>query len=314
MSKNFTLVTGAAGFIGSSLTRELLIRGRSVVALDCFLPNLYPAEVKRSRWNRLDGRNLVKIEFDMRFDDFSILREYNIDSVFNEAAMPGLNQNWSQFAPYYDCNLSALNRLLEYTKSLQINSFVQASTSSVYGLVANGNEDQKLEPMSPYGVSKLAAEKLLTSYYKWFGLPVKILRYFSVYGPNQRPDMAFAKIIDAIVSGKEFVIHGDGEQKRSNTFINDVVSATLLSESLAPAGSIINVCGQETITLNQAIEHIEFFAGAKLKKSRGPARIGDQIQTSESNQLAMKILGWKAQTNFEEGLRQQVVEHVSRKL
>lgn len=312
MESKYTLVTGAAGFIGSNLTRELLNRGRNVIALDCFLPNLYSAELKRERWNDLSGPNLVKVEFDLRFDDFSKLGNYCIESVFNEAAMPGLNQNWSEFAPYYECNLSALNRLLEFAKSLELKSFVQASTSSVYGLLASGIEDQKLEPVSPYGISKLAAEKLLLAYHRWFGIPVKILRYFSVYGPGQRPDMAYARIIDAIFQRKNFVLHGDGKQVRSNTFIDDVISATLISEVKAPAGSIVNICGQETLTLNQSIQYIEELCGRSLNKIYSTTRLGDQIHTSGSNQLAKEILGWEARTGYEEGLKRQVQEYISR--
>ena len=192
MNSSFTLVTGAAGFIGSAVCQRLLSEGRKVVALDCFLPNLYSNEIKYLRWQSLQSPNLVKIEFDLRIDDFSRLMEFDIDSVINEAAMPGLIADWSNFAPYYECNLTGLNRLLEFTRIKKVNSFVQASTSSVYGKQAVGNEDQDLNPTSPYGVSKLAAEKLLLAYNDWYGTPVKILRYFSVYGPHQRPDMAYA--------------------------------------------------------------------------------------------------------------------------
>ena len=123
--------------------------------------------------------------------------------------MPGLIADWANFAPYYDSNISGLNRLLEFTKTLNLKSFIQASTSSVYGKLAIGGESQDLNPTSPYGVSKLAAEKLLLAYNDWFGTPVKILRYFSIYGPNQRPDMAYAKIIKALYDEYEFTVFGD---------------------------------------------------------------------------------------------------------
>jgi len=308
MSQNYALVTGAAGFIGARLTEKLLLQGRKVIALDCFLPNLYSAELKQGRWEALDKINsgqLVKLEFDLRSDDFELLSQFEVDSVFNEAAMPGLNPDWSNFAPYYECNLSALNRLLEYVRKNQVNSFVHASTSSVYGKSAIGDESQALKPTSPYGVSKLAAENLLLAYLEWFGIPVKILRYFSVYGPNQRPDMAYAKIIKAINIGDEFTIYGDGEQKRSNTFIDDIVDATILAETKASVGDVMNLCGDDTISLNQAIQIIEDVSGKTLKSRFVEGRKGDQRVTSGVNSLANNILGWQARVGIAEGLDMQ---------
>jgi UDP-glucose 4-epimerase len=309
MSESHVLITGAAGFIGSRLTEKLLLQGRNVVALDCFLPNLYPAEVKRERWEAFDkikSGHLVKLEFDLRTDNFEALSKFEIDSVFNEAAMPGLNPDWTNFAPYYECNLSALNRLLEFVRNKEVKSFVHASTSSVYGKSAVGDENQDLNPTSPYGVSKLAAEKLLLAYFEWYGIPVKILRYFSVYGPHQRPDMAYAKIIRAIQNGDEFIIFGDGEQKRSNTFIDDIVEATILAESKATAGDVMNVCGEDTISLNEAIAIIEDIAGQKLNCKYGNVRTGDQRDTSGLNAKAREKLGWTSRVGVREGLSRQV--------
>jgi nucleoside-diphosphate-sugar epimerase len=309
MSGSHVLVTGAAGFVGSRLTEKLLLQGRNVVALDCFLPNLYSAGLKRERWKAFDkiqSGNLVKVEFDLRTDDFEALSKFDIDSVFNEAAMPGLNPDWSNFAPYYECNLSALNRLLEFVRNNDVKSFVHASTSSVYGKSAVGDENQNLNPTSPYGVSKLAAEKLLLAYYEWYGIPVKILRYFSVYGPHQRPDMAYAKIIRAIQNGNEFTIFGDGEQKRSNTFIDDIVEATILAEFKATSGDVMNICGEDTISLNDAILMIEEFAGRKLICKYGRIRTGDQRDTSGLNTKAKEKLGWTSRVGIREGLSLQV--------
>jgi len=306
MSETYTLVTGAAGFVGSRLSEILLKENRKVIALDCFLPNLYSREAKIARWERLSSPNLVKIEFDIRRDDFSPLSKYQIDSVINQAAMPGLIADWANFAPYYDSNISGLNRLLEFTKTLNLKSFIQASTSSVYGKLAIGAESQDLNPTSPYGVSKLAAEKLLLAYNDWFDTPVKILRYFSIYGPNQRPDMAYAKIIKALYDEYEFTVYGDGEQRRSNTYIDDIISATLLAEELAPPRSIINVCGDDTVSLNQAISMIEKYSGKKLKRLNASGRTGDQRDTSGANSKAKALLGWSAKVGIEEGLLRQV--------
>jgi UDP-glucose 4-epimerase len=306
MNQHYTLVTGAAGFVGHNLCRELLSRGRKVIALDCFLPNLYSRELKIARWNLLNSPHLIKFEFDLRKDDFSILYDYEIDSVINQAAMPGIVTDWGNFAPYYDSNLSGLNRLLEYVKTLSLNSFLQASTSSVYGKLAVGGEDQPLNPTSPYGVSKLAAEKLLLAYNEWFGTPVKILRYFSIFGPNQRPDMAYAKIINSLKQNTEFTVYGGGEQRRSNTYIDDVIDATLLAEKLAPVRSVLNICGDQTISLNEAIEILERHSGKKLLRVDAPGRYGDQLETSGVNLKAKKLLSWSAKVGIEEGLRLQL--------
>jgi UDP-glucuronate 4-epimerase len=306
MPKNFTLVTGAAGFIGSRLTSELLNKGKNVLAIDCFLPDLYSAEIKLQRWGKLNSTNLVKLNFDLRTDDFSNLLDYNIDSIINEAAMPGLSSNWNNFAPYYECNLGALNRLLEFAKTQNIRSFIQASTSSVYGKNAIGNEDENLNPNSPYGVSKLAAEKLLLAYNEWYEVPVKILRYFSVYGPNQRPDMAYAKIINALYSGLEFTVYGDGEQLRSNTYIDDIVNATILADEHESKLLIMNICGDEVVSLNNAIMILEKLTGEKLVRLNMPGRIGDQRNTSGNNLKAKELLGWKSKVGIEIGLQNQV--------
>jgi len=309
MHSSFALVTGAAGFIGSRLTQKLLDQGTNVIAADCFLPDLYSPEVKRDRWNSFSDNaeaKLIKIEFDLRTDDFHTFDEFPIDSIFNEAAMPGLSLDWGKFSPYYECNISALNRLLEYSRRLNLKSFVHASTSSVYGKNAIGYENQNLNPTSPYGVSKLAAEKLLLAYLEWFAVPVKILRYFSVYGPYQRPDMAYAKIIDCIINENEFTIYGDGEQRRSNTYIDDVVDATILAESKAQAGDVMNICGNDTISLNEAISLIEEFGGRKLKSRKVDGRKGDQKDTSGINSFAEERLGWKAKISFREGIENKV--------
>jgi nucleoside-diphosphate-sugar epimerase len=306
MSETYTLVTGAAGFVGSRLSEILLKENRKVIALDCFLPNLYSRKAKIARWESLDSPNLVKIEFDLRSDDFSLLSKYQIDSVINQAAMPGLIADWANFAPYYDSNISGLNRLLEFTKTLNLKSFIQASTSSVYGKLALGAENQDLNPTSPYGVSKLAAEKLLLAYNEWFGTPVKILRYFSIYGPNQRPDMAYAKVIKALFDSCEFKVFGDGEQRRSNTYIDDIITATLLAEDLAPPRSIINVCGDETVSLNQVIVILEKYSGRKLNRVNTSERIGDQRETSGVNLRAKDLLGWSAKVGIQEGLKRQL--------
>lgn len=306
---SFSLVTGAAGFIGSNLTRELLRQGRNVIAIDAFLPDLYSVNVKEQRWRDLqdlENSKLVLLNFDLRYDDFRLLGKYNINTIFNQAAMPGLIPDWSKANIYFECNLLALHRLLEFAKELDLNSFVQASTSSVYGKEATGNEEAVTSPTSPYGVSKLAAEKLILAYKDWFGIHAVILRYFSVYGPGQRPDMAFSKLIQAAFSGQEFSVFGDGSQRRSNTYIDDIISATILADSRSVSGEILNVCGDETISLNQAIGTIEQITRRKINLLRREVRIGDQRTTSGDNTKIKSMLNWSSKVNFYQGMKKQI--------
>jgi UDP-glucose 4-epimerase len=308
VNKKYALVTGAAGFIGSNLTEALLKENRNVVALDCFLPDLYSSSIKKYRWQSLAniyGGKLERIEFDLRVDDFSILRKYDIEVIFNQAAMPGLINDWGRFKPYYDCNVSSLNRLLEYARSIDISSFVQASTSSVYGKIAIGDEGSELRPASPYGVSKLAAENLLLAYFDTYQMPAKILRYFSVFGPGQRPDMAISKLIQCLLDDAPFYIFGDGENRRSSTYIDDVLRATIMAETDLPSGEIVNICGEEVFSLLETISILEQVAKRKLNVQYLPKRPGDQRETKGSSLRALNLLGWKAEVKFIEGLERQ---------
>lgn len=309
MSFEYALVTGAAGFIGSRLTESLIARGRPVIALDSFLDHLYPASVKSQRWDKLHNigaPHLKLIKFDLRSDNFYLLDKFQITSIFNQAALPGLISDPRMFSLYYDCNISALNRLLEYAKYREVRKFVQASTSSVYGKVAVGDEDSELRPISPYGVSKLAAEKLILAYKESYNIETVILRYFSVYGPGQRPDMAYSKLIKAALSGSDFQIHGDGLQRRSNTYIDDVVDATIKASELSTNEVLFNVCGDETISLLDAISQIESIMGVKIRIKKGDSRSGDQRETSGVNKKIKSILNWSAQTNFKTGMEMQI--------
>lgn len=309
MNLAYYLVTGAAGFIGSHLTNALVSMGKPVIALDSFLDELYPVTVREQRWNHLaslDSKYLKLIKFDLRSDSFKVLQNFQIKSIFNQAALPGLINDPKKYSLYYDCNLSALNRLLEFAKERGVHKFVQASTSSVYGKSAVGNEESELKPISPYGVSKLAAEKLLLAYKESFGVPTVILRYFSVYGPAQRPDMAYSKLISAAVNGQEFQMFGDGSQRRSNTYIDDVVDATIRAEEMGSGGDIFNICGDETISLLDAIGEIESSLGVTIRIRRLANRSGDQIETSGSNYAVKSRLNWTAKTKFKTGIRNQI--------
>jgi UDP-glucose 4-epimerase len=175
----------------------------------------------------------------------------------------------------------------------------------VYGEFANGDESPSTNPFSPYGVTKLAAENLITAYRNNFGISATILRYFSVFGPSQRPDMAYSKFIDSLLLNREIEIFGDGEQRRSNTFISDVVEATKLSADPRFNGEIFNICGDESITINEAIEALAESLGIKPIVRHLPVALGDQRDTSGDNSKAKRVLGWTPKVSIREGLEIQ---------
>lgn len=305
---NYTLVTGAGGFIGFNVCKSLLESGNKVIGIDCYLPDLYSASTKKDRIRKLSNsykESFIFLDLDLRTSELSVLEDYQITDVINEAAMPGLSSNWANFYPYYSCNLEGLHRLVEQVKNFPLRSFVHASTSSVYGKNALGDEREPLKPTSPYGVSKVAAENLLLAYGAAFNLPVKILRYFSVYGPHQRPDMAFSKIVNALRREGEFQLFGEGTQARSNTYIDDIVDATLLATKFEMNGEIFNICGEETTSLLEIIRTLEEISGRKLRISKGAPRIGDQQLTSGNNVKAKEKLGWSPKTSLKVGLERQ---------
>src|SRR5437588_6329073 len=221
------LVTGAAGFIGSHLSERLLALGHEVVGLDCFVP-YYPKPLKER--NLAEAKKHPKFQFlplDLRADDLKPAVD-GVDVVYHLAAMPGLVASWTEFDLYLGCNVTATQRLLEAVKgSKSLKRLVYGSTSSVYGRFASGDETLPTKPVSPYGVTKLAGEHLCRAYADAFGLPVVALRYFSVYGPRQRPDMGYHKFMRALLDGQPVTVCGDGQQVRGNTYVDDCVAATV---------------------------------------------------------------------------------------
>jgi nucleoside-diphosphate-sugar epimerase len=299
------LVTGAAGFIGSGIVRRLNEQGRQVFGVDALLGGLYPAQEKKERFAELSSLSGVEmLALDLRDGDLSLIPG-TITHVINEAAMPGLSLSWDDFELYSSCNLSALSRLLEVAKSWPVEKFVQVSTSSVYGAHAVGDESQALQPVSPYGVTKLAAEHLALAYWRDSGIPSTVLRYFSVYGPGQRPDMAYRKFITQALAGDPITLYGTGEQSRTNTYISDCVEATISALALAMPGEIYNISGSEQRTINEALAIIESLTNHPLTIVRESAARGDQLETRGDSAKAREQLGLKDSVNLESGLENQ---------
>jgi nucleoside-diphosphate-sugar epimerase len=303
------LVTGGAGFIGSAVIRELIAQGYAVRTVDCFLNESYSADAKRDNWKSLSKlSNLELIEFDLRNPIPSHFLN-GVSTVINQAAMPGLVLSWNNFSLYSDCNSKAVYNLLEATVGSGVENFIQISTSSVYGNLASGNETSVLEPISPYGVTKLAGEELVRMFNRTRGINYSILRYFSVYGPGQRPDMAYHRFINAILQGQPIEIFGDGSQIRTNTYIEDCVLATTLAVKAGPLNECINVSGDDKVTLLGAIAEIENSLSRAAVIQYRDSRIGDQFETSTSIEKANELLGYTPKWSYRQGIREQIQWH-----
>jgi nucleoside-diphosphate-sugar epimerase len=299
------LVTGAAGFIGSHLCERLLQDGHTVVGLDCFIP-YYPRTLKAA--------NLVEVQkhpafaflpLDLRSDPLADACR-DVEAVFHLAAMPGLTRSWTDFDLYESCNVTATQRLLEAVRQTGgLRRFICISTSSVYGRFGSGDETMPTRPISPYGVTKLAAENLCRAYAEEQGLPLVVLRYFSVYGPRQRPDMGYMRFIQALLMGQPVVVYGDGQQVRGNTYISDCVAATVAALEAAPH-EIYNVGGGETASVWDILHRLEKVIGRTAKIQREPARAGDQRYTLADTSRLQRHLGWQPRVGLDEGLARQV--------
>ena len=244
-------------------------------------------------------------EIDLRSDDLARLLR-GADVVINEAAVAGMVRSWTEFDMYVSCNLLAVQRLIEASMTAGVARFVQVSTSSVYGLDAVGDETMPTRPVSPYGVTKLAAESLVMAHVASRGLPAVILRYFSVYGPRQRPDMAYSLFIDAIARDQPIRVYGDGSQTRSNTYVSDCVRGTIQAVDGAELGQVYNLSGTVPIALRHAIAVISDALGRKPTVVHGPFRVGDQRHTEGDSTKARETFGYRPEIEPDEGLRRQV--------
>jgi nucleoside-diphosphate-sugar epimerase len=300
------LVTGCAGFIGSRLVDALLDRGEEVTGVDAFT-NFYPRVAKEGNLDyarKRDGFSLVEADLvDVALEP--LVSE--VAGVFHLAARPGVRGSWgASFRDYVRDNLLVSQRLFE-TAAEESVRVVFASSSSVYGDAETypTPEDARPRPVSPYGVTKLACEHLARTYATVFGLDVVSLRYFSVYGPRQRPDMAFSRIIAAVLGRKPFQILGSGEQSRDFTYVDDVISANVAAMDRAPAGAVYNVGGGSEVSLREAIDLCQQVSGRPIEVRHDPAVEGDASRTAADTSLIHADLDWKPRTDLTQGLSAQ---------
>ena len=301
------VITGAAGFVGSSIADRLLAEGHEVVGVDCFI-DYYPRGQKEQNLEQAREHNAFSfIEGNLLELDLDTLLE-GADVVFHQAAQAGVRASWgNEFSIYTDNNIFATQRLLESARNSRLKRFIYASSSSIYGHAESFPtvEDTVPKPVSPYGVSKLAAEHLCVLYAKEFNVPTVNLRYFTVYGPRQRPDMAFRKAITASLTGEEFQVYGDGEQSRDFTFIEDIVQANISAIECPEMGAVCNVGGGSRVTLNEVLQMIESVTGAPLKKEYQERQEGDARHTSASIERAKKLLSYRPKVGLAEGLKSE---------
>ena len=304
-----SLVTGAAGFIGSHLVEALLKQGEEVIGIDEF-NNYYEPALKRKNIAHLHGSPRFQlIEGDIQFLDWQILLK-DVEVVYHQAAQAGVRASWGAgFRAYTERNINATQVLLEAAKDAKhLRRLVFASSSSVYGDAETlpTHEGIPPQPVSPYGITKLAAERLCGLYHKNFGVPFVALRYFTVYGPHQRPDMAFHKFFKSILQDEAIPIYGDGQQTRDFTFISDAVAANLAAAIVPKAvGEIFNIGGGSRVVLKEVLETIEEIVGKPIKRNHIEKAMGDARHTTADVTKARKILGYQPQVSLQEGLMQE---------
>jgi nucleoside-diphosphate-sugar epimerase len=306
------LVTGAAGFIGSSLVDALLERGDRVVGVDMFTGYYDPGQKRRNLDSASASPGFELEDVDLSTTAITELL-HGVEVVFHLAGQPGVRQSWGpDFEDYVRHNIIATQRLLEACRHHGVGRFVNSSSSSVYGNAERfpTSEIDAPAPVSPYGVTKLAAEHLCSLYGTNFGLPTVSLRYFTVFGPRQRPDMAMHRIIESAITGKSFPQYGDGSQVRDFTYVSDVVTANLLAATaeIAP-GTVLNIGGGAMTSLSDVISSVERLVGRSVPiESRGSVA-GDAKTTGADTTRAHEALGWRPEVSVDEGLQRQIAWH-----
>lgn len=307
------VITGAAGFIGSHLTETCLERGWQVTAVDCLTTYYSPAQKARNAEAFAHHSRCKYLERDLLDLDLRALLQ-DVDVVFHLAAQAGVRASWGQqFDTYTQLNVTTLQRLLEAARAAPaLKRFVFASSSSVYGDAEQlpTSEANHLRPISPYGATKALGENLCYLYYRAYDVPTVSLRYFSVYGPRQRPDMGFHRLIEAALSGVSFPLNGDGTQTRDFTYVADIVEGTLLAAAGALPGSVLNLGGGARISMNDVLSLVrETFPW--LTVERRPQGIGDAKDTAADITRAMTMIGYQPKWLLPSGLQSQIEWHES---
>jgi UDP-glucuronate 4-epimerase len=309
-----TLVTGAAGFIGSHLAEALAARGEAVLALDSFT-DYYDVDMKRANAAAVVAAGCQLVEADLRDANLEPLLA-DVRVVYHQAAQPGVRASWDRrFADYATHNVLGTQRLLEAARHAEVERLIYASSSSVYGnaLTYPTYEDAVPAPFSPYGVTKLAAEHLCRAYAQNFGFRTISLRYFTVYGPRQRPDMSVHRMIEAALGGPAFPLYGDGRQVRELTYVGDIVAANLAAAEadIAP-GEVFNIAGGGEIVLADLIDLVAELAGHEIPIDQQDLEPGDTRRNGGATGRAREHLGWVPRTALRDGLGAQLAWHRSR--
>lgn len=306
---SINIVTGAAGFIGSHLVEKLLSQGKRVIGIDHF-NDYYDPQLKRNNISRFENHPaFTLIEGDIQLLNWSVLLK-GVDVVYHQAAQAGVRASWGDgFRAYTERNINATQVLLEAAKDAKnLQRLVFASSSSVYGDAETLPTHESIcpQPVSPYGITKLASERLCLLYHKNFGVPVVGLRYFTVYGPRQRPDMAFHKFFQAVLQGKAIPIYGDGQQTRDFTYISDAIAANLAAAT-APAaiGEVFNIGGGSRVVLTEVIDSMETIVGRPIYRQHIENAKGDARHTAADVSKAQKLLDYQPQVTLVEGLAQE---------
>lgn len=283
----------------------LLDRGESVRGVDLLTSDLYPREQKIQRLLELKAMpNFDFHELDMRTGSLRLILQ-GVSTVIHFSALAGLAGSWVDPGLYASHNIDATRHLLGEMVDSDDVHLVHASTSSVYGFRAVGDENVPVNPVSPYGVTKLAAETLIREFAQTHGISFTILRFFSVYGPNQRPDMAYSKICQALLSETEMIINGDGLQRRSNTFVDDAARAAIAAADHRLRGETFNIAGRESLSLLDAVNILAGEMGVNPVLRHGPDIEGDQRETKGNSDRAMRLLGWEPEVTMRDGLGAQ---------
>ncbi|WP_179457984.1 NAD-dependent epimerase/dehydratase family protein [Leifsonia soli] len=302
------LVTGAAGFIGSNLVEGLLQRGDEIVGLDA-LTDYYDPAIKRANVERLSSPRYRFIEGDVADLDGETLAGYEVGAVLHLAGQPGVRGSWGeQFGAYTHANVLSTQRLLEAVKAVPGVRLIYASSSSVYGQAETypTTEETLPAPYSPYGVTKLAGEHLVGLYRANDGLDTVAFRFFTVYGPGQRPDMAFTRFLRAARDGESIRVFGNGEQIRDFTYVGDITSALIAAlDADQPLPPVMNLSGGSSVSVNEVLDVVRSVTGLDVAVRYEPHVRGDVFRTGGSSEKAQTALGWHPRTTLESGLERQ---------